>query len=435
METVTKHIKRLTGLERLSDVERGAYVIMQAGMIDRVAGYYDIPETQYVVLRVGCGDVEHSDGKVLLVRPTQSPLKPFNAMFESCDEHELDTRGPLVQGRTALLPEIYVAESELDALKFTNQKNEDNERAREEIVRRRYPDERDVRAAFAKHDIAISITRGKAADELSPIASNVYRIAFVETAPDNAIVVARQALFTVSFLPRLPRTFFVSGNAGKTPAALAGAVHELLKLDKEDTAALIAAMQTKEREEREAALTAELESHVKHAAKQKSDIEKRLAESKQSTSDDDALVLDEAIGWYEELRMLNEHTILAQTPDVYIRGEAAMYDDDEDDTEYNVVEYPLGRYTVLIDTEKRRINLVSAREWGRRVGYEHPHVEQSGAVCDGNTGLRLAVREKRYADALILVRSVLENYNAGSPYLALHNFAEEDGEELENYTV
>jgi hypothetical protein len=54
----------------------------------------------------------------------------------------------------------------------------------------------------------------------------------------------------------------------------------------------------------------------------------------------------------------------------------------------------------------------------------HPHV-QDGHICAGDATLPItaALKDGRIADAFVLMRSVLQNYNESSPYIALENWS------------
>ena len=56
----------------------------------------------------------------------------------------------------------------------------------------------------------------------------------------------------------------------------------------------------------------------------------------------------------------------------------------------------------------------------------HPHV-QNDRLCSGDAGMPIAaaLQEGRIADAFVLMRSVLSNYNPSSPYVSLENWSGE----------
>jgi hypothetical protein len=65
----------------------------------------------------------------------------------------------------------------------------------------------------------------------------------------------------------------------------------------------------------------------------------------------------------------------------------------------------------------------------------HPHV-QDGHLCAGDASVPIsaALKDGRIADAFILVRSVLQNYNPDSPYIALEHWSGRRCEECDYIT-
>lgn len=97
-------------------------------------------------------------------------------------------------------------------------------------------------------------------------------------------------------------------------------------------------------------------------------------------------------------------------------------------------EIPLGRFRLVIDLSRLCDGvtdpgmLISAEALDPNPAatdetVTHPHV-RDGCVCLGEATmpLRLALQQARFADAMQIVRSVLNTYNEGSPYVALEDW-------------